>query len=307
MASSAPARSGAALADLARDIKLSHSVFAMPFALLAAFMARPADGAWPAFAIQMVLIVACMVAARTAAMLANRILDRDIDARNPRTQGRALPSGRVALRQAILAWLGSVGLFLSFTAVFGFAFDNWWPFLLSLPVLAWICAYPLLKRISALCHLYLGASLALSPVAAAIAVDPNALLQPALWMLCGLVVGWVAGFDVLYALQDVEIDRRDRLHSIPARFGVPAALWISRGLHLAAFCCAAGIVLTDDRFDMAFASAVALMALLLIVEHRVTAGGSTARIQLAFFTLNGVIGCVLGLAGIIDLLRSTGR
>ncbi|MBL1219076.1 MAG: 4-hydroxybenzoate octaprenyltransferase [Planctomycetes bacterium] len=292
-----------AFRELARDIKLSHSVFAMPFALLAAVMARSDDAGWAPWLIKLGLVVVCMVAARTAAMLSNRILDRTYDADNPRTAQRALVSGRVAVRDAISALIGSSALFLVCTAVFGFAFDNWWPLLLSMPVLFWICAYPLLKRVTWLCHLYLGTSLAISPLAAAIAIRPESVFEHAsLWLLSGFVLGWVAGFDVIYALQDVEVDRQQSLHSVPSRLGVAAALWISRVLHILCVCVLALVCLQDTRFGYPFWLACGLVAAVLIVEHVVIRVDRTAgRIQLAFFTLNGIISCVVGLVGIIDV------
>ncbi len=288
---------------LAADIKISHSLFALPFALLASFMARPADGSWGRFAGQMSLIVVCMVSARTFAMLANRIIDRDIDALNPRTSGRALPSGRVALHHATFALLWAAAVFIVCCVAFGFVFDNWWPTLLSIPVLAWIGAYGWMKRWTWLCHIFLGSSLAISPLAAALAINPESLsIQPALWLLSLNVLCWVAGFDIVYALQDVEVDREHRLHSIPSRLGISRALWISRLLHAISVASLTTIIFIDPRFDWLFAIGVGIVVVLLIVEHAVTAGGATGRIQLAFFTLNGLISCLLGALGIASVV-----
>ncbi len=291
------------LAALAADIKISHSLFAMPFALLASFMARSVEESWGRFAGQMGLVIVCMISARTFAMLANRIIDRDLDALNPRTSGRALPSGRVALRHAAFAMLWAAGVFIVCCVAFGFGFDNWWPTLLSLPVLAWIGAYGWTKRWTALCHAFLGSSLAMSPLAAALAINPDALgHQPALWLLSLNVLCWVAGFDIIYALQDVEVDRQQQLSSIPSRLGVARALWISRGLHAVSVASLCIIILIDPRFGSLFAFGVGIVVALLIVEHLVTAGGATGRIQLAFFTLNGVISCLLGALGIASVV-----
>lgn len=289
---------------LARDIKISHSVFALPFALLAAFLARDVTNSWGTFAGQMVLIVACMVSARTAAMLANRILDHQIDARNPRTAGRAIASGRVAVRDALVYLLGTALVFIAFCAAFGFLFDNnWWPFLLSIPVLLWICAYPLLKRHTWWCHVYLGSSLAISPLAAAIAIRPTALAEhAALWIISAMVLLWVAGFDVMYALQDIDIDREQGLHSMPSRFGRNRALWISRVMHMASFVTLTLVVLDDRLRTIWFVTALTLVAVLLVAEHYVLARHGTAKIQLAFFTLNGIISCIVGAAGIASIL-----
>ena len=231
----------ASLRLIATDIKIAHSIFALPFALLAAFMAAKADEAeidWSRFAGQLVLIVLAMVFARTVAMLANRILDRNLDAENPRTAGRALPSGKLSLKSAIGVMMLCVILFMLVCSAFGFLYANWWPAILGMPVLIWISAYALLKRFTTLCHLYLGSSLALSPLAAAIAIQPESVMQqPALWLLAGMVLCWVAGFDIIYALQDLETDLKQGLHSIPSRFGTSGGMWISRGLHLIASAC----------------------------------------------------------------------
>ena len=291
---------------IATDIKLHHSVFAMPFAVLAAFMAAaPAGRAidWSRFTGQLVLVVLAMVFARTVAMLANRILDRDFDRENPRTSGRALPSGRLAVPAALGTLSMSTGGFVAVCGAFGVWYGNWWPLALSVPVLGWLGIYPLLKRFTSLCHLYLGASLALSPLAAALAVRPGSVFeQPAVWLLAAMVLCWVAGFDVIYALQDVDVDRRLGQHSLPSRLGVPAAMWICRGLHLACVVLLAAAAWIDPRFGTMFAAGIVIVAVLLGGEHLTVARWGTSRLALAFFTLNGIISCVLGLLGIADVL-----
>jgi len=290
---------------VAADIKIAHSVFALPFALLASFMAAaPAGEAieWTRFGGQLVLIVLAMVFARTVAMLANRLIDRGLDAENPRTRGRALPSGRLSTTRALGVLIGFALLFFAVCLAFGVLYDNWWPAALSAPVLAWIGAYGWLKRFTALCHLYLGSSLAISPVAAALAIDPASLAQPAIWLLAGMVLCWVAGFDVIYALQDVAVDRAPRLHSIPARLGERRGLWVSRGLHATAVACLTAALLNDLRLGPLFGIGVLLVAGLLVYEHATVARWGTTRIALAFFTLNGVISCVLGVLGIADVV-----
>ncbi len=203
MASVAPASSAYRTArEIAADIKLHHSVFALPFAVLGAFMAAAPVGSegvqWTRFGGQLALIVVAMVFARTVAMLANRLLDRSIDARNPRTAGRAIPSGRLSPAGAITVLAGCTAGFGVVCLAFGVFYQNWWPAWLGVPVLAWLAVYPLLKRFTALCHLYLGASLAISPLAAAIAVEPGSLaVQPSLWLLAAMVMCWVAGFDII--------------------------------------------------------------------------------------------------------------
>ncbi|VAX39572.1 Menaquinone via futalosine polyprenyltransferase (MenA homolog) [hydrothermal vent metagenome] len=291
---------------VASDIKLAHSVFALPFALLAAFLARPETDTPARFAVKLLLVIVCMVFARTWAMLINRLADRKIDAANPRTTGRPLASGRLTTRQGIAAACLSAAAFLAAASLFGFLFANWWPALLAAPVLAWIAFYSFTKRFTALCHLFLGGALAASPLCAAIAIDPASLAAiPALWWLAGMVLCWVAGFDVIYALQDLAFDRRAGLSSIPAALGQRGAAWVSRGLHLAASGCLVLAWLADPRLGMFFAVGIAATIVLLIAEHIVLSRKGLAGLSMAFFTLNGIVSCVLGAAGITDLLWLT--
>ncbi|MEE2719398.1 MAG: UbiA-like polyprenyltransferase [Planctomycetota bacterium] len=291
---------------IAGDIKIAHSVFALPFALLAAFMAAESSAGgmeWGPFLIALLLIAVAMVSARTVAMLANRLFDRHIDALNPRTAGRALPSGRLRTEQA----LGSIAIgtvvFLLTCLGFLWLSDNPWPIMLGVPVLLWISLYPLAKRFTALCHAWLGSSLALSPLAAALAVAPESLVDlPALWCLAGMVLAWVTGFDILYALQDVEIDRSQGLHSMPSRWGVGRSMWISRGLHLVAIGLLIAAWWWTPAFRYVFLGGIVLAAGLLVWEHTLIARHGTGRITLAFFTLNGIVSCLLGLTGVIDVL-----
>jgi 4-hydroxybenzoate polyprenyltransferase len=238
-------------------------------------------------------------------MLVNRLADIRIDAANPRTQRRVLASGRLSVRDGRIIALGCAALFIAAAGAFWPLFANPWPLWLSVPVLAWIAFYSFTKRFTALCHVFLGGALAASPLAAAIAVNPPALAStPALWFLAGMVVLWVAGFDVIYALQDVEFDRSRGLHSIPAALGPTGAIWISRLLHAGAFAmlvCAASPLGREPRFGMVFFAAVGLVGLLLITEHAILAKRGKAGLDMAFFTVNGVVSCVLGLAGVLDL------
>ncbi len=291
---------------IAADIKLSHSIFALPFALLAAFLVATRTGGspdWLRFSGQLILIILAMISARTVAMLANRILDRKIDAANPRTQNRAIPSGRLSLRDAVITLVGSALFFMVICLAFGIFFTNWWPLILGLPVLAWIAAYPLLKRWTWACHLYLGSALALSPIAVAIAMNPDALMVlPAIWFIAAMVMCWVAGFDIIYALQDESIDRSQGISSIPAYFGASKALWLSRILHLFAIISLIIVAQIEPLFGILFWIGTALVIALLVYEHITIARWGTSRMALAFFTLNGIISCVLGAMGIIDTL-----
>ena len=293
---------------IAADIKIAHSVFALPFAVLAAFMAAmPGDASidWNRFSGQITLIIAAMILARTVAMLANRLLDREVDKDNPRTAGRAIPSGQLSVTAAMSVLLFCAVGFMLVCVGFGAFYDNWWPTILGLPVLAWLSAYPLLKRFTSLCHLYLGSSLAISPLAAAIAINPDSIIsQPALWLLAAMVLFWVTGFDIIYALADVEIDRKQGLSSIPAKLGPGKAMWISRLLHVLVVACLVGVLLSDARLRYAFGSGICIVTMLLLYEHLTVARWGTNKIALAFFTLNGVISCVLGALGLFDLLMT---
>jgi len=289
----------------AADIKLAHSVFALPFAILGAFIARPGSEPWARFAGQLGLIVLCMVLARTWAMLVNRLADRRIDAANPRTQRRALASGKLNARDGALIAGGCAALFVGVCSVFWFAYQNPWPIALSVPVLLWIAFYSFTKRFTAACHIFLGGALAASPVAAAIAIHPPAAaLIPAIGLLAGMVLLWVAGFDVIYALQDIDFDRTTGLHSIPAVLGWQKAIWTSRVMHLCAFnllILAASPVGRVAGFGWLFYTAAGLVGILLIAEHAILARRGKAGLDMAFFTVNGVVSCLLGLAGVLDL------
>jgi 4-hydroxybenzoate polyprenyltransferase len=287
---------------VASDIKLAHSVFAMPFAVLGAFLARTTD--WPGtrgFLLQLALVVVSMVCARTWAMLFNRLADRRIDAANPRTARRALPAGKLTAAQGWACALTAAGLFVGTASLFGVFFGNWWPAALSVPVLAWIALYSLTKRFTSLCHLFLGGALAASPLAATIAVNPSSLSSvPALWCLAAMVLVWVAGFDIIYALQDVDFDRSAGLFSIPAKLGWSRAVWVSRGLHALALLFLLGAWAGDGRLGWLFGIGVGVVACLLVAEHIVLAKRGKAGLDMAFFTLNGVVSCVLGIAGCLD-------
>ena len=289
------------LVDLARDIKLSHTVFALPFAALGAVLAAAHRGAalrWT----EAVLVAVCMVTARTYAMTHNRLADARLDAANPRTAGRAVASGRVTRRTAGLTLAGCAAGFFAAAAGFWFAGANPWPLVLSPFVLAWLTLYSYTKRFTALCHLVLGVALALSPLAAAVAVDPAYLAHAPAWCLAAMVAGWVAGFDVLYALQDAAHDRKAGLFSLPARIGNEPALWISRLLHVLAVIALVLAWHASPRLHTAFGAVTAVVAALLIVEHALVWRSKLNRLNLAFFAVNGVISLLLGVAGVLDVL-----
>ncbi len=297
-AKAAPSR----LSLAARDIKLAHSVFALPFAILGGALAADLSAPASRLALQFVLIVLCMVAARTWAMLVNRLADARIDAKNPRTTRRAMASGDLSTRDGRTIALASGALFCLFAFLFWPLLGNPWPAILCVPVLGFIALYSYTKRFTALCHVFLGGALALSPVAAVIAIDPAYLREPTIWLIAGFVLLWVAGFDIIYALQDLEFDRSVGLHSIPAALGWNRAIWVSRTLHLLAFACIASAWYHEPRLAHFFLfMGLAPLAGLLVAEHSILAQRGKAGLDMAFFTLNGIASVALGLAGLLDL------
>ncbi|MBB6431310.1 UbiA-like polyprenyltransferase [Algisphaera agarilytica] len=288
------------LSLLAADIKLSHTVFALPFALLGAGLACGWAQRLPRVS-EVVLVLVCMVLARTFAMCVNRLADAGIDAKNPRTEQRAVASGRLT-RGFAAGTIAVTGLgFIAATAGFWLLHDNFWPTALAVPVLGVLALYSVTKRFTWLCHLVLGFALAISPLAAAIAIEPGYLQASAtLWLIAGMVLCWVAGFDVIYALQDVGVDRELGLFSMPASLGVEPALWISRTLHVLALACLAGAWWISPQLGVLFGFAVVLTSALLILEHALVWRSATNHIHMAFFTVNGIISLLLGLAGLLD-------
>ncbi|MBK8098271.1 MAG: UbiA family prenyltransferase [Planctomycetes bacterium] len=285
------------LRDFASLVKFSHSVFALPFALLSLLVATAGRPPWPLLA----LVVVAAVAARTAAMAYNRLRDAAIDAANPRTASREIPrrviSRRAAGRLTFAASVVFVGVAVAIGPTCGLA---------ALPVLAWLLAYSHMKHWTAACHLWLGVALGLAPIAAWIAAADHTggvAAGTSLWMpllLGGAVALWVAGFDVLYACQDEAFDRAHGLHSIPAAIGAPAAMWLARGLHATAFSgfAAFGVAAGLQR---GYLMALVAAAGLLIWQHRLLRPGDLRRIHTAFFTANGTLSVVILVGGCVDL------
>ena len=281
----------AVVRDYASLLRLSHTVFALPFALLSLLVAT---GGAPSPRL-LGLCVAAVVAARTAAMAYNRWADRDVDALNPRTAGREIPRGAIAPRHALWLALGSSALFLGCSALLGTA-CLW----LALPVLGWLLLYSHSKRFTALCHLWLGTALGLAPVAAWVAARGDLAALGAPLLLGAAVACWVAGFDVLYACQDEAFDRTHGLHSVPAALGPHRAMLVSRGLHG----CAAVLFLAFGwraGLGIAYAGGVAAAVALLWWQHRLLRPGDLARIHTALFTANGLLSVVMLAAGALDL------
>jgi 4-hydroxybenzoate polyprenyltransferase len=278
--------------DFAALVKLSHSVFALPFALLALLAATDGAPSWRLGG----LVVLAVVAARTAAMAYNRFADRDIDAGNPRTAGREIPRGVITPRAALLLTAGAGAVFLF--ACWLLAPACLW---LGVPTLAWLLLYSHSKRRSLFCHLWLGVALGIAPVAAWFAADGG--FSARLWTpaVLGLAVTcWVAGFDILYACQDEAFDRAHGLRSIPARFGARRAMGISLACHACALAGFVGFGLLVP-LGIAYQLGAALGALLLLWQHSLLRPGDLSRIQAAFFTANGTIALVMLVAGGLDI------
>jgi 4-hydroxybenzoate polyprenyltransferase len=267
-----------ALATYSRMIKLSHSVFALPFALAAALLAsREVSTTWTQWA----LIVACMVTARSSAMGFNRLVDARYDALNPRTASRELPSGAISSRAAWAFTLGSAALFVLLSGLLGE--DT---LALSPVALAVVWGYSLTKRFTWLCHLWLGGALGLAPVAVWIALTGT--VAPAALLLAAAVATWVAGFDLIYACQDVDFDRSIGLQSAPARLGVTAALALSAVLHVGTVGC---LVALPGLVTLGPAYGVGVLGIgaVLVYEHTLVSPSDLSRVDKAFFDLNGYV------------------
>jgi 4-hydroxybenzoate polyprenyltransferase len=265
---------------LASLVRIEHTVFALPFAYVGAFLATDA---WPGLA-DMLWVTVAMAGARTLAMAVNRLVDAELDARNPRTSGRELPSGTLTRAQVLALCVAAFTVYL--LAVFQLdPVVRWlWP----IPVVLFV-VYPYLKRFTWLCHLWLGACLGLAPVGAWLAVSGTAPWQA--WALGGAVLFWVAGFDLFYSLYDLEHDRREGLHSWAARFGERGTFWGARVFHVltVALLAAAGAGLDVGVF---YWLGVGAVAALLAYEHSLVRPGDLRRLDAAFFTVNGVISLV---------------
>lgn len=329
------------LRDLLSLIRFSHTLFALPFALLAALMAwhanafegiglfAPERGAETAIELkerhaayfkeigrpfagsgfkirwqELLGILLCMVFARSTAMAFNRLVDRKIDAANPRTAGRHLPAGILSVAQVSTFALLSATGFIASTLLF---LPNWLPVALSVPVLAWLCGYSYAKRFTSLAHYWLGVALGLSPVAAWIAVrgeavlaDPTDLLPAA--VLGAAVLAWVGGFDVLYASQDFNYDKSVGLHSIPAKLGLRGALRLAAASHAVAVVLLALVPAVYPPFGVAWHVGVLAVAALLLYEHWLVRPDDLDRVNLAFFHVNAVISVGLLAVGAVDLI-----
>lgn len=273
-------------------IRFSHTVFALPFALFAACLA------WkqvPFRVPHLVGIVLAMVFARSTAMAFNRLVDRQIDAHNPRTALRHLPAGTLSVTAVTFFCVACCAGFILTTLLF---LPNWLPLILSVPVLAFLCGYSYAKRFTMWCHYWLAAALMLSPIAVWIALCGTIELTPVL--LAAVIFFWVGGFDIIYACQDTDFDKQSRLHSIPARLGIPGALRLAAFSHVLMLACLAGLWY-QAHLGIIFGVGVVAVAILLIYEHSLVRPNDLARVNLAFFHVNAIISVGLLVLGMADL------
>lgn len=263
-------------------IKIEHTLFALPFAFLGALLA--ANGL-PTLR-QVLWIIVAMVGARSAAMAFNRIADRNIDARNPRTATRALPAGMLSVGFVWVFTIVSAAVFLLAAAML-----NRLTLLLAPVALASVLLYSFTKRWTQFSHIVLGWCLSIAPTGAWIAVRGE-IGSPVPLLLSLVVLLWTAGFDILYACQDFDFDRRESLRSIPARFGIPRALWIARALHATAFLALVFLYVLTGLGPVAFAGVLATGALL-VYQHRLVRADDLGRLNAAFFTTNAFVSVIL--------------
>lgn len=263
-----------------RLVKFEHSIFALPFAYSAAFLAEMRiPGFWTMF-----WITVAMISARSLAMALNRLLDAGLDALNPRTASRELPSGRLSSIEAWVFSLVSLGVLIVATFNLPVVTRYLWP----IPVVAFL-VYPLTKRWTWLCHLFLGATIGLGPIGAWVAVTGEVTWTP--FLLGGAVAAWIAGFDVIYAFMDVTFDRAEGLHSIPADLGPRAGLWATRLLHLLAIALLA-LIGREVGAGAVYYVGVAACAVLLFYENWIMRRADLERVGVAFMTMNGIISVV---------------
>jgi 4-hydroxybenzoate polyprenyltransferase len=263
-----------------RFVKLEHSVFALPFAYAGAFLAHNRIPA----ATRLWWITVAMVGARSLAMSLNRVIDHEIDARNPRTAGRELPSGQLSLDHAIA--FCAISLAVLAVALYQLPPLTWY---LSPIIIAAFVVYPYTKRFTSLCHVFLGATIGLAPVGAWVAVTYSLAWQP--FLLMGAVTFWIAGFDIIYACMDLDFDRREGIHSLPVSLGVGKALWVTKVFHLLAVAFLVGEGMAR-HLGVIYYFGVAVVALLLAYENAIVTARDLSKVGMAFMTMNGVISVV---------------
>ncbi len=265
----------------AKFVKIEHSVFALPFAYAGAFLAHQKI---PAFD-RIFWITMVMVAARSLAMGLNRVIDYEIDARNPRTASREIPAGTLSLSQGV-AFCG-VSLAALCVGLYQLPPLTWY---LSPIVVAAFVIYPYTKRFTSLCHLFLGATIGLAPVGAWVAITYSLAWKP--FLLMGIVTFWIAGFDIIYACLDLDFDRREGIHSLPVSLGVRRALWVTRVFHLLAVALMVVVGMVFSKLGGIYFLGVAVVAALLAYENAIVSTRDLSRVNTAFMTMNGVISIV---------------
>lgn len=279
------------LREFFETIRIEHTIFALPFAYATLFMV---EGGWPSAA-NFLWITVAMAGARTVGMAANRIIDAEVDARNPRTAGRAIPAGRLGRGKALLFAAVSMAVFLVAVWSLHPVCRMLWPV-----VIAAMVVYPYAKRFTPFAHLFLGLVYFMMPPAVWLAVTGE-VSAAALVLGIGAAL-WVAGFDIIYACQDAEVDRREGLHSIPADFGVGRALTTAKAFH-AAF--AVALLVVSQLFEAGrwYYVAVALTSAALLYEHRLVRPGDLSKVNAAFFTTNGFVSVALFALIALDTVR----
>ena len=275
-------------------IRFSHTIFALPFAMLSAVIAwAQADSIFRWRDLAGILI--CMVTARSAAMAFNRLVDRDIDKENPRTAKRHIPAGLLSVRAVTLFTLVMSLVFIATTMIF---LPKRLPLYLSVPVLLFLLGYSWAKRWTSFCHYWLSAALMMSPIAAWIAVRDEFALIPTL--LAGVIFFWVGGFDIIYACQDADFDRERKLHSIPARIGVKSALRLAFLSHLLTILMLV-LLWWLAGLGLLFLAGVVAIAGLLLYEHRLVRPDDLNRVNVAFFNVNAIISFGILVLGCLDI------
>ena len=310
MATAVPESRAPRLRTFLELVRFSHTIFALPFAVIAALIAirwGGDEGLSPKSPLGIARgaagILLCMITARSAAMAFNRLVDRTIDAANPRTAMRHLPRGDVGVGEVLLLVVGSSAAFIASTLLF---LPNWLPLVLAVPVLAWLLGYSYAKRFTLLAHVWLGAALGFTPVAAWIALrgqtlmrDPADILPAAILGLA--VMAWVAGFDIIYACQDAAFDAAHGLQSIPARLGVPRALRLAKWFHLVTMLLLSSLPLVVPELGGIYWIGYAAIVALLVWEHAIVRPDDLSRVNQAFFSANAAIGLILLAAIAADL------
>jgi 4-hydroxybenzoate polyprenyltransferase len=303
-----PATLGGTIRSYLELIRFSHTIFALPFAVLASAWAwkltLQESDLPPISSSQVIGILVCMVAARSFAMSFNRLVDARFDAANPRTAGRHLPSGRLSYRGVAWFSLASAGVFVAGTLLF---LPNALPWILSIPVLAFLAGYSLAKRFTVLVHFWLGIALGLAPICAWIALrGERVMTNPRDILPAGLVglgvLFWVAGFDLIYSTQDAMIDRELGLRSLPSRLGVEGALRVAAICH-AFMLLPFGLIpwlCPELGLGRVYWVALAIVAILLVYEHSIVSSNNLARVNVAFFQANAIISCLVLTAGVLD-------